>query len=78
MFPLVTVAIRIRPVPQPMTQNAKTRSGDGADRSPAIRAAGEAQAMYGRRIEALLEIKKEATQNYSQSCGKRWWTRTVT
>ena len=76
MFPLVTVAIRTLPVPQPMTQNAKTRSGDGAVRSPAIRAAGEAQAMYGRRIEALLEIKEEATQSYSQFCGKWWWPRT--
>ena len=54
----------------------KTRSGDGADRSSAIRAACEAPAMYSCRLEALLEINEEATQNFSQSCGKWWWTRT--
>ena len=32
--------------------------------------------MYSCRLEALLEINEEATQNFSQSCGKWWWTRT--
>ena len=42
----------------------------GAECSSVICAAFEVPATHSCRIEALLEIEKEATQNCPQSCGK--------